>query len=106
MKFQVPQFIETEINIVGPFTLKQFLWIGAGATMLFLDFSIFPPAAALLIGLPIAGIALAFAFLKIEGTPLINYVANALSFLFGNKQYIYTPNQGEGDYANQTQLRK
>jgi hypothetical protein len=104
MKFQVPQFIETEINIVGPFTLKQFLWIGAGATMLFLDFSAFSAGVAIIVGLPIAGVALAFAFLKIEGMPLINYVANALSFMFGAKRYLYTPEQS-GDYSSQTKLR-
>ncbi len=31
MRFQVPQFIETETKIVGPFTLKQFLYIALGS---------------------------------------------------------------------------
>ena len=32
MQFQVPQFIETEDKVVGPLTLRQFMYIaGAGA---------------------------------------------------------------------------
>jgi hypothetical protein len=106
MRFQLPQFIETEINIVGPFTLKQFLWIGSGATLLFLDFSIFKGYMAILIALPIAGIAAAFAFLKIDDMPLINYVANALSFMFGDKQYTYQADQKPTDYSQKTELKQ
>lgn len=89
MRFQLPQFIETEIKIVGPFTIKQFMWIAAGATLLFLDFSISQNFWAFVIAIPVAAISLAFAFLKIDGMPLINYASNALSFAFGTKQYIF-----------------
>jgi len=105
MRFQLPQFIETEIKIVGPFTLKQFLWVAAGATLLFLDFSIFKGAVAILVGLPIAGIAAALAFLKIDDMPLINYIANALSFSFGTKKYIYSADQKPTDYSQQTHMK-
>lgn len=92
MQFQVPQFIETEIKIVGPFTLKQFLWVAAGATLLFLDFSVLTGFWAILVGIIIAAIAGAFAFMKIDDMPLLNYVSNALTFSFGPKRYIYTEN--------------
>jgi hypothetical protein len=104
MRFQLPQFIETEINIVGPFTLKQFLWIGAGATLLFLDFSVFKGPMAFLIAVPIAGIAAAFAFLKIDDMPLINYVSNAIAFMFGPKDYRYQSND-ETDYSARTRIK-
>jgi hypothetical protein len=89
MRFQVPQFIQTEIKIVGPFTLKQFLWVAAGTVFLFLDFSVFSGIVAIVIAIPIVGIAAAFAFLKIDDMPLINYLANMISFAFGNKEYLY-----------------
>ncbi len=89
MRFQLPQFIETEINIVGPFTLKQFLWIAAGGTMLFLDFSVLRPVAAVIVAIPIVAIAGALAFLKIDDMPLINYIAMAMSFMFGPKKYVF-----------------
>lgn len=90
MRFQLPQFIQTEINIVGPFTLKQFLWIASGAVFIFLDFSLIKGVAAILIAIPISAIAAAFAFLKIDDMPLINYISNALSFSFGPKKYVFT----------------
>ena len=89
MKFQIPQFIETEINIVGPFTLKQFLWVALGATLLFLDFSVLRGFWALVVAIPIVAVAAAFAFLKIDDVPLINYIANALSYATGKKKYYY-----------------
>src|SRR3989344_5681732 len=89
MRFQLPQFIETEIKIIGPFTLKQFLWVASGAVFLFLDFSILTGIIAIVIAVPIVGIARAFAFLKIDDMPLINYLANMLSFSFGSKKYLY-----------------
>jgi len=34
MQFNVPQFIETEDKLIGPFTLKQFLYLAAGGALL------------------------------------------------------------------------
>jgi len=89
MRFQLPQFIGTEIKIIGPFTLKQFLWVAAGAVFIFLDFSLLTGILAIVIAIPIIGLAGAFAFLKIDDMPLINYIANMLSYSFGSKKYFY-----------------
>jgi len=107
MRFQLPQFIETETKIVGPFTIKQFLWIAAGATMLFLDFSIFQGFIAIILGLPITAMSIALAFLKIDGMPLINYLSNALTFAFGTKRYVYTvEDQSSNNYSQQTFIKQ
>lgn len=100
MRFQMPQFIETEIKIIGPFTLKQFLWVAAGGVFLFLDFSIFTGIIAIILAIPIVGIAGAFAFLRIDDMPLINYFANMLSFSFGSKKYLYTDETNQNDILN------
>ena len=89
MRFQLPQFIETEIKIIGPFTLKQFLWVAVGSVFIFLDFTLFTGIIAIVIAVPIVGVAGAFAFLKLDDMPLINYFANMLSFSFGSKKYLY-----------------
>ena len=68
------------------------------------DFSIFKGFAALIIGLPIAGVALALAFLKIDDLPLINYVANALSYMFGTKEYRYR-SDANADYSQRIKIR-
>lgn len=93
MRFQLPQFIETEVKIIGPFTIKQFLWVAAGTVFLFLDFSLFSGIIAIVIAIPIAGIAGAFAFARIDNMPLLNYFANMLFFSFGSKKYLYRDEQ-------------
>ena len=100
MRFQLPQFIETEIKIIGPFTLRQFLWVAAGAVFIFLDFSILTGIVAIVIAVPIIAIAGAFAFLRIDDMPLINYVANMVSFSFGSKKYIYQDETNQNDILN------
>ncbi|HZZ99615.1 MAG TPA: PrgI family protein [Candidatus Paceibacterota bacterium] len=100
MRFQLPQFIETEIKLVGPFTLKQFLWVAAGGTLLFVDFSIIHGVIAIVIALPIIAASAAMAFLKIDGMPLVNYMANALSFMLGPKKYIFRKEAQQSQYYN------
>ena len=90
MRFQLPQFIETETKLVGPLTFKQFLWVAGGAAILFLLFMTLQLSFLFFaIGIPIAGMFLALAFLKIEGMPLINYVTYLLSYLLNPKRYIF-----------------
>ena len=90
MRFQVPQFIETETKIVGPFTLKQFLYIAAGAIIIFLLRYVFTTLTYwIMASLPFAGIVFALAFYKIDDIPLPNYLMSAVSFSLGSKKYIF-----------------
>jgi len=55
MRFELPQFIETEIKLIGPFTLKQFLWVGTGGAIIFLLFSLTQGSLIFwVIGIPVA----------------------------------------------------
>jgi hypothetical protein len=89
MRYQVPQFIETETKLVGPFTLRQFLWVAAGVCFLVLE-SLFLTGA---VRLGAAFITVAFfgalAYIRIDGQPLINYLAYVLSFALGSKEYLF-----------------
>lgn len=56
MQFNIPQFIDKEDKIVGPFTAKQLGWMfGGGATLLvlwnLLDFTAFILAAIFVVGI-------------------------------------------------------
>ncbi len=88
-KYQLPQFIETEINIVGPFTLKQFLWIAAGGALLFVLFVLVHGVFFFVLAVPLAALFLALAFVKVNDMPLINYIAFMLSYTLNPKKYIY-----------------
>jgi len=89
MRFQLPQFIETEIKIVGPFTLQQFLWVAGGAAFVFLLYMLVKGILFFILAIPIAGIFLALAFLKIDGVPLIVYASYSLSYFTNPKKYIF-----------------
>ena len=93
MRFQVPQFIETETKIVGPFTLKQFLYLAASAVLIFILQYVLNTTLLIIAGLPIAVIAIALAFYKVDGIPLPEYLLTALSFAFGTKKYVFGKNQ-------------
>ena len=90
MKFQVPQFIETESKVVGQFTLKQFLYLAAGAIVIYVFRYIFSTFFLwVIVSLPVAILAAGLAFFKIDVIPLPNFLIMALSFAVGNKKYIY-----------------
>ncbi len=89
MRFQLPQFIETETKIVGPFTLQQFLWIAGGAAFVVLLYMLVKSFLFFVFAIPIAIIFLALAFLKIEDVPLIVYASYGLSYLTNPKKYIF-----------------
>ena len=93
MKYQLPQFIETEVKLIGPFTLKQFLWIAAGTSMTFVLFLTVSGLLFIVLAIPIIAVSLALAFVKVEGAPLINYIAHMLSFYINPKKYLYTNEQ-------------
>jgi hypothetical protein len=89
MEFTVPQFIEREAKIVGPFTFKQFIFVGsAGALCLFLFF-IVSIQVFILMAIFILGLAFSLAFLKIEKIPLPIFIKNMFAFLFKPKIYLW-----------------
>lgn len=90
MRFQVPQFIEVEDKIIGPLTIKQFIYIAGGAGMCFVVIRFLPLFLGILTALPIAGFALALAFYKPnERQTFITFVENASKYFVGEKLYIW-----------------
>lgn len=101
MRFQIPQFVETEVKIIGPFTLKQFIWLAGGGAILFLLFSLFQLTFTFFaLGIPAAMLFIAFAFFKINEISLLDYVSYWLAYVFNSKKYVFkkeTENQLESD---------
>lgn len=89
MRYQVPQFIEVEDKIFGPFTFRQFAYLLGGAGVCFLSYKLLP----FIIGLPImlvaAGISGALAFYKVNNRPLINTIEAAFKFFLTHRLYIW-----------------
>jgi len=89
MQFPVPQFIDIEDKIIGPLTIKQFLWCLAGAIILFILWTFLPLALFIISALPIVGLFGALAFYKHNSRPFIYFLMSGLKFLFKPKLYLF-----------------
>lgn len=90
MKYQVPQFIEVEDKIFGPFTLKQFLYLAGGGALGYIIWSAIPvKIIAIILALPVVVFFLAMAFYPINGRPFISMVENAFKYFISTKRYIW-----------------
>ena len=89
MQFTVPQFIEQETKIVGPFSFKQFIYVGIAAGICVFLYFVVPMYLFVIIAVILGGAALAMAFYKKEGVPLPNVIAGFFTFLFKPKIYLW-----------------
>ena len=90
MQHKVPQFIEVEDKIFGPFTLKQFSYLAGGFGLCIIIWRTFPNSSFLLFMLaPVAAFSLALTFLKPNGKPFIFLVQNFVFFLIRPKKYFW-----------------
>jgi len=91
MQFQVPQFIETEDKIVGPLTLRQFGYVGVAGLIVFGLYFILNPLLWLLVSGILAAISVGFAFGKVNGRPVISFVAAFIDSIWKPKVYVFRP---------------
>ena len=89
MQFQVPQFIEVEDKIFGPLTLKQFIYLAGGAGICFTLYTLLPIFIAVILIAPVAGLAGALAFYKINNKPFILVLEAGFKYFFNSKLYIW-----------------
>src|SRR3989338_7833264 len=89
MRFQVPQFIETEVKLIGPFTLKQFLWLACGAVLVYIFYLTIHNFLFFILALPIGAFFVAFAFMTVNRAPLIDYVSYSINYVINPKKYVY-----------------
>ena len=87
MRYQVPQFIEVEDKIIGPFTVKQFIYIVGGAGMSFIVYRFITIYISIFLIAGIMSLSLALAFYKINNKPFIDFLESA--FLFYTKKNLY-----------------
>jgi len=89
MQYSVPQFIDVEDKVVGPFTGKQalFLILGFGIILIlftFLQFFIF-----IIMAIPVIVLSLAFAFWRPKGFSVSQWISNIINFYTTAHLYIW-----------------
>ena len=90
MQFRVPQFIDIEDKIFGPFTLKQFGYMVGAGGLSFIIWSVVPVRiVAILLIIPVAGLFLALAFVKFNNRSFGEILQSAFTFYTGTKIFTW-----------------
>lgn len=89
MQFKVPQFIDVEDKLFGPFTFRQFVYMAGGAGIIFVLYKLLPFWIAILLILPVGLLAGLLTFYKINNKPFIYYLQAAINYAISNKLYIW-----------------
>ncbi|MDP3947416.1 MAG: PrgI family protein [bacterium] len=94
MQFQVPQFIETENKIVGPLTLRQFLYLAGAGGVSFSFFFLIETWLWLVTTALLGAIGVSLAFVTINGRPLPAILRAALSFYWKPHFFLWQREKG------------
>ena len=80
MEYQVPQFIEVEDKIFGPFTFKQFIYIAGGAGLCTILVLSLPLVIGIILAIPVAAFAGALAFYKLNNKSFIELLEAGFTY--------------------------
>ncbi len=89
MQFKVPQFLEIEDKIFGPFTFKEFVYLAGGAGLCFVLYKLLGFYLGAVPILAAGGLSLALTFYRPNNKPFINMVEAGFSYFTKNKLYIW-----------------
>jgi hypothetical protein len=89
MMTNVPQFIDVEDKVAGPFTWKQLGWmLGMGAA-LFLLYATVDKGLFYILAIPIALLFIALAFYRPNGMAFPQFIFYSVAFLFRPKVMVW-----------------
>ena len=89
MQFKVPQFLDIEDILFGPFTFSQFVYLAGGAGLCFVLFKLLGFLLGAIPILVVAGISLALTFYRPNNKPLVNMLESSLKYAMQDKLYIW-----------------
>ena len=89
MEYQVPQFIDVEDKIVGPLTMRQFIYIAGASGACVVFFVYLPTLFAFLLAIPVAALAAALSFYKVNGKSFIEMIEAGFNYYTGAKLFLW-----------------
>ncbi len=89
MQFKVPQFLDIEDKIFGPFTFKEFIYLVGGGGMCFILYKLLGLFWGAIPILAVASFALALTFYKPNNKPFINMIESGFNYLMRDKLYVW-----------------
>lgn len=89
MQFKVPQFLDIEDKIFGPFTFREFVYLVGGAGLCFVLYKLLGLFWGIIPIGAVACFSLALIFYKPNNKPFINMLESAFKYLTQGKLYIW-----------------
>jgi len=93
MQFQVPQFITSEDKIIGPLTIRQFIYVAIAGAVCFVFYFMVKTWLFALLSVIFVGTALALGMMRVSGRPLTHVVRAAFGFYWKPQLYLWQPKQ-------------
>lgn len=91
----MPQFIEVEDKLIGPLTLRQFIYIAGAAGLCVILFAYLPIILAILLAIPVVALASALAFYKVNGKPFLGVLEDGFNYYTRSKLFLWKHGAGE-----------
>jgi len=101
MRFEVPQFIEIEDKIFGPFTWKQFVYLAGGVGLAVVLLFTTPLLVFVLFGVPIGGLAILLAFYPVNNRPFSSFL-EAIIYFYNNTRVYHWRKKSTMIYRDKT----
>lgn len=89
MQFKVPQFLEIEDKIFGPFTFREFVYLAGGAGLCFVMYKLLGLFWGAIPILAIAGLSGMLTFYRPNNKPFIDMLQAGFKYGTQNKLYIW-----------------
>ena len=89
MQFKVPQFLDIEDKIFGPFTFREFVYLAGGAGFCFILYKLLGLLVGAIPILIIAGFSAMLIFYKPNNKPFLNMLESGFKYFTQNKLYIW-----------------
>jgi PrgI family protein len=89
MQFKVPQFLDIEDKIFGPFTFREFVYLAGGAGLCFMLYKLLGLIFGAIPILIVAGFSLMLTFYKPNNKPFINMIESGFKYFTQSKLYIW-----------------
>lgn len=89
MQFKVPQFLEIEDKIFGPFTFRQFVYLAGGGGLCFVVYRVLGLFWGFIPLIIIAGLSLALTFYRPNDKPFVDMLEAGIKYFTQSKLYVW-----------------
>lgn len=95
MQFKVPQFLEIEDKIFGPFTFKEFVYLVGGAGLCYILFKLLGIWLGIIPILIVGSLSAALTFYHPNGKPFLDMLQAGMKYALQDKLYIWKRHQNK-----------